>query len=150
MVIRFCWYTFVKLFAHSLLAAQMLITIKLTSFAFNLYDGHCLKQVRLINCSSYQRCREKTLKYTYWSDHALDRLPSLLEWYSYILFFPGYIGPVCEIADYLKFSDLSMFKCSQFLLLANKLPRKSNTDPQIPPTVIPAVKVYLDCYFSLI
>ncbi|KAL6066026.1 Lysophospholipid acyltransferase [Balamuthia mandrillaris] len=74
---------------------QMLITIKITSFAWSYYDG----QRPAESLSESQKAR------------AIQKLPSLLEYFSYIFFFAGFLtGPCPEFKEYKDFVDRSLFK----------------------------------------
>ncbi len=43
--------------------------------------------------------------------HRIEKLPTLLEFYGYVYFFPGFLaGPAILISDYLSFINGSMFK----------------------------------------
>ncbi|CAG8595100.1 11823_t:CDS:2 [Funneliformis mosseae] len=74
---------------------QMVLVIKLTSFAFNVYDGR-----RPINeLTSYQRSK------------AIPSIPSILEFFGYIFFFGGFlVGPAFEFMDYRRFTNMEMFR----------------------------------------
>jgi hypothetical protein len=75
---------------------QMLLTIKITSFAWAYYDAHRPKGAPPLLASQEQR--------------AITRLPSLLEYYSYVFFFAGFLtGPIAEYREYAEFTDRSMF-----------------------------------------
>lgn len=67
---------------------QMVWTIKLTMFAYNVYDGQ-RDQTKL---SQYQR------------EHSIASLPSFVEFLGYILYSGGFfVGPAFEYADYIQF-----------------------------------------------
>jgi lysophospholipid acyltransferase len=72
---------------------MMVIVIKLTSFAWSVYDG--TQDVSLL--SEEQK-------------HArIETMPSLLEFLGYIYFFPGFlVGPALEFTDYQKFIHQSV------------------------------------------
>jgi lysophospholipid acyltransferase len=73
---------------------QMLLTIKITSFAWSYYDGQ--KPDEQLLQSQQQR--------------AIKKLPSPLEYYSYIFFFAGFLtGPIAEYKEYSDFTDRSLF-----------------------------------------
>lgn len=75
---------------------QMLITIKLSTFAFDIYDGMKGNGKEL---SEYQK------------KMCLERIPTPLEYYGYIYFFAGFLsGPAFNLKEYLSFIDMSMFK----------------------------------------
>ncbi|KAG0294472.1 lysophospholipid acyltransferase [Dissophora globulifera] len=71
---------------------QMILTMKLTSWAFSVQDG---------------RRNPKELS-KYQQEHAIATFPNLLHYLSYIFFFPGVlVGPTFEYMDYIRFIDLS-------------------------------------------
>jgi len=73
----------------------MLLTIKLTTFAFDYYDGSLPQE----KSSSYQK------------QMRIEKLPSLLEFYAYVYFFAGFLaGPALNFKEYLNFVDMSVFK----------------------------------------
>jgi len=73
---------------------QMVLTLKLTAFAFNYYDGG--RDVQKLTDEQKQR--------------RITELPGLLEYFGFVYFFPGFLGgPSIEIREYQKFIDLSMF-----------------------------------------
>ncbi|EGG17545.1 membrane bound O-acyl transferase family protein [Cavenderia fasciculata] len=73
---------------------QMVLTLKLTSFAWNYYDGQ-----RASNELTPDQAKK-----------AIKTLPSLLEFFGFVYFFPTFLaGPTIEISDYLKFTSLEMF-----------------------------------------
>ncbi|KAF9110416.1 lysophospholipid acyltransferase [Mortierella sp. AM989] len=74
---------------------QMILTMKLTSWAFSVYDG---------------RRNPKELS-RYQQEHAVANFPPLLHYLSYVFFFPGVlVGPTFEYMDYIRFIELSQFK----------------------------------------
>lgn len=74
---------------------QLLLTIKFTTFALDVYDG--------------QRPEEKLTEYQ--KKHRIRRVPSVLEWFGYIYFFPGFLtGPAFNLCEYLALTDYSLFK----------------------------------------
>jgi len=73
---------------------QMILTIKLTSFAYNVSDGD-----RLDKCDKEQK------------KYAVTRMPSLLEFYSFVYYFGGFLaGPAFEFSDYRAFMERSVSK----------------------------------------
>eukprot|EP00162_Nutomonas_longa_P006201 comp16786_c0_seq1/m.27307 comp16786_c0_seq1/g.27307 ORF comp16786_c0_seq1/g.27307 comp16786_c0_seq1/m.27307 type:complete len:344 (-) comp16786_c0_seq1:108-1139(-) len=73
----------------------MILTIKLTSFAFNYLDGG--------KDASKLEKRQESMK-------VVDR-PSVLEFYGFCFWFGGFLaGPSCEYRDYADFIDGSAFK----------------------------------------
>jgi lysophospholipid acyltransferase len=101
-------------------AAQMIVTLKLISFAFCCADG------------SRQDHTQKLSKYQL--EHRITRFPLPLEFFAYIYFFPSFLcGPPIEFSDYLKWADYSMF------------PEK-----KVPRTFLPAIKQMFLSFLFLI
>lgn len=74
---------------------QMVLVIKLTSFAFNVYDGRRPAH----ELTSYQKLKSVT------------KMPSILEYLGFIFFFGGFmVGPAFEFMDYRQFTNMEMFK----------------------------------------
>ncbi|KAF9421187.1 lysophospholipid acyltransferase [Podila epigama] len=74
---------------------QMIMTMKLTSWAFNVFDG---------------RRNPKELS-RYQQEHAITTFPTLINYLSYVFFFPAVlVGPSFEYMDYMRFVDLSQFR----------------------------------------
>eukprot|EP01132_Coremiostelium_polycephalum_P004175 gene4175-5225_t len=74
---------------------QMILTLKLVSCAWNLYDGSRPSS----ELTEDQRQR------------SIQKLPNLLEFYGFVYFFPTFLaGPTIEIKDYLAYTSLSLFK----------------------------------------
>ncbi len=47
----------------------------------------------------------------YQKEHLIEKLPSLLEWYGYVYFFPSLLaGPAIEMRDYKNYISGAMFK----------------------------------------
>jgi len=90
---------------------QMILTLKLTSFGNNYYDGS--------RPDSELNEEQKQLR--------IKKLPSLLEFYGFVYFFAGFLaGPAFEIQEYLSFTNLDVFN-------------DKHANGKIPPTVKPAV-----------
>ncbi|EGF97071.1 membrane bound O-acyltransferase protein [Melampsora larici-populina 98AG31] len=69
--------------------AQMVLVMKLSTFTWNVYDGHHRSKAEL---DSYQ------------SITSITKLPSLLEFLSYCFFFPCLlVGPAIPFKDYMNF-----------------------------------------------
>eukprot|EP00007_Cunea_sp_BSH-02190019_P003717 CAMPEP_0174237496 /NCGR_PEP_ID=MMETSP0417-20130205/8402_1 /TAXON_ID=242541 /ORGANISM="Mayorella sp, Strain BSH-02190019" /LENGTH=509 /DNA_ID=CAMNT_0015316259 /DNA_START=69 /DNA_END=1594 /DNA_ORIENTATION=+ len=74
---------------------QMVITIKLTTFAFNCFDATRPEA----DLSKYEKERR------------IFQLPSLLEYYGWIYFFPGYLaGPSFDFSHYKSYCDKRVFE----------------------------------------
>lgn len=90
---------------------QMVLTLKLSSFGFNYYDGNC-------NSEKLTETQKK---------RAIKELPGLLEYYGFVFFFCGYLaGPHIEIKEYQDFISLEQF-------------RDEVCKGRIPPTTVPAL-----------
>eukprot|EP00741_Cyanophora_paradoxa_P001233 tig00000471_g1190.t1 len=91
---------------------QMILTLKVSSFAFNVYDGRANKKA-----TAEQEAR------------ALKRMPTLLEYLGYVYFFGGFLaGPAFEVREYIEFSDLTAFKAD-----------KDDKRPRVPSSLLPAL-----------
>jgi len=78
-------------------APLMVLIIKLTSYGFCLHDSVRAKEGEKLSP------REEQYK--------LDEPASLLEFYGWVLFFPGFFGgPAIEFSDYRKYMNGTMFK----------------------------------------
>ncbi|PRP74261.1 hypothetical protein PROFUN_12008 [Planoprotostelium fungivorum] len=76
---------------------QMVLTLKLTAFAFNYYDGR----------RPVEKLTEEQKK------RRITELPPLLEFFGFVYFFPGFLGgPAVEITEYQRFINYSMFEDS--------------------------------------
>ncbi|OBZ88328.1 Lysophospholipid acyltransferase [Choanephora cucurbitarum] len=68
--------------------ALMILTIKLSSFGFNVLDGKTTNQEQ---ASAHMK---------------ITQYPSLVQFYGWILFFAGFLaGPTCEYMDYIRFVE---------------------------------------------
>ncbi|KAK9767954.1 Lysophospholipid acyltransferase [Basidiobolus ranarum] len=88
---------------------QMIMTIKMTSFAWSVYDGTKADE----DLSDYQKSK------------VIRQFPSLLEYLGYIFYFGSFmVGPPVEFADYRQFITLKMFKDSKTgkLVIPNGIP----------------------------
>ncbi|RKP07617.1 endoplasmic reticulum protein [Thamnocephalis sphaerospora] len=75
--------------------AQMVLVIKLTSFAFNVHDGRRKEQ----ELNAYQK------------QYRIMKMPSLLEFMGYTFFFGGFlVGPAFEYNDYKQFCNMEIFR----------------------------------------
>ncbi|TFY66011.1 hypothetical protein EVG20_g5072 [Dentipellis fragilis] len=74
---------------------QMVLTMKLTTFAWNVYDGS-----RPVEDLDKWQLEKRVAKF-----------PSLLEFLGYAFYFPGVlVGPSLEFSDYMSLVDESIFK----------------------------------------
>mmetsp|Transcript_52365 Transcript_52365/g.131548 ORF Transcript_52365/g.131548 Transcript_52365/m.131548 type:complete len:465 (-) Transcript_52365:50-1444(-) len=73
---------------------QMILTIKLSSIGYNLYDGYLGEK----QPDPYKRA------------HAIKALPTPLEYFGWLFFFPSFLtGPAIEYTEYRDYINLSMF-----------------------------------------
>ena len=78
-------------------APLMVLVIKLTSYAFCLHDS--------VRAGAGETLTPRQAQY------AVERPASLLEFYGWVLFFPGFFGgPAVEFAEYRRYMDGTMFK----------------------------------------
>lgn len=83
--------------------AQMIVTVKVCMYAYNVADGKAL------NAGERLSEREKTHQFR--EARAVRENPSVLEFLSYIFFFPSVLaGPTFEIREYLDFTSGALFK----------------------------------------
>ncbi|KAL6850897.1 Lysophospholipid acyltransferase [Amphichorda felina] len=96
--------------------AQMVLVMKLSAFCWNVADG-LLPDDQL---SEFQR------------DRVLRKLPSILDFAGYVLFFPSlFAGPAFDYAEYRRWVDTSMFDVSPQVDPAKKPPvRKKRRIPR--------------------
>ncbi|KAK9448825.1 MBOAT, membrane-bound O-acyltransferase family-domain-containing protein [Limtongia smithiae] len=74
--------------------AQMVLVMKLSAFAWNVHDG----RRPLAELSPIQQ------------DRALKMLPSMLDFFTYVLFFPSLlVGPSFDYSEFRRWLDLSIF-----------------------------------------
>ncbi|KAI1002456.1 Lysophospholipid acyltransferase [Podosphaera aphanis] len=75
--------------------AQMILAIKLTSFAWNIADGRLP-----------EKCLSKFQK-----EKAIRKLPSILDFCGFIMFFPSlFAGPAFDYVDYKRWLDMAIFE----------------------------------------
>jgi len=99
---------------------QMILIMKLTSFAYNVYDGTRVKKGENLENEEFKA-------------RAVTKMPSPLEYFSYVYFFGGFLaGPAVEIREYLEFTDMTLFPKSV-----------------IPPSVFPALRVFFISWICL-
>jgi D-alanyl-lipoteichoic acid acyltransferase DltB (MBOAT superfamily) len=90
------WASDITKFDHT--GTQMVITMKLTSFAYNLYDG-TFDRKRVFE--TVYEDRRKARVYAGRKRFAVEGMPSLLEFLGYVYCFPSMIaGPAFEYMDY--------------------------------------------------
>lgn len=75
--------------------AQMVMIMRLTAFCWNVHDG----QLPESDLSDFQKAR------------AIKELPSLLDYFGYVFFFPSlFAGPAFDYADYKRYITTTMFE----------------------------------------
>eukprot|EP00823_Brevimastigomonas_motovehiculus_P009597 TRINITY_DN927_c6_g1_i1.p1 TRINITY_DN927_c6_g1~~TRINITY_DN927_c6_g1_i1.p1 ORF type:complete len:529 (+),score=104.97 TRINITY_DN927_c6_g1_i1:89-1675(+) len=89
---------------------QMIICAKLSMFAWNYEDGQRLKELK-----AGELLVPNLKAHTRRAEHSLTEKPSLLEFFSYILFYPAvFCGPCFEYTEYIEFvrgQDKVLKKC---------------------------------------
>lgn len=84
---------------------QMVLCMKLTSFAWNVYDGTLLSK-----SSQQQKSKSSPALSSFQLERAILNPPSLLDFLSYAFFFPSLLtGPSFDYAEYIRWLDLTMF-----------------------------------------
>lgn len=88
---------------------QMVLTMKLTSFAYNLYDGTVDREKVFPKTPHEDKGAKKV--YESRARFAIDKLPNPLEFFGYIYCFTCLLaGPAFEYADYARSIDGSVFQ----------------------------------------
>ncbi|KAG9239400.1 MBOAT family protein-like protein [Amylocarpus encephaloides] len=102
--------------AVDITGAQMILVEKLTAFCWNVADGR-LKESDL---SDFQK------------ERAIKKLPSLLNFAGYVLFFPSlFAGPAFDYVEYENWIETTMFEVPAGINPANKPPtRKKRKIPR--------------------
>jgi len=86
---------------------QMVLTMKLTSFAYNLYDGTYDKK----NVFGTHSDKAAAKVYANRKKFAIEKLPNLLEYFGYIFCFTCILaGPAFEYTDYISAIDGSVYQ----------------------------------------
>ncbi|CAG8478236.1 12032_t:CDS:2 [Acaulospora morrowiae] len=81
-----------------LTSSQMVLVIKLTSFAFNVYDGR-----RPLHVLSSDQKRK-----------SIPSMPPILEFLGYVYFFGGvFTGPAFEFMEYRRFVNMEMYRIDE-------------------------------------
>ena len=79
--------------------SQMVLVMKLTSFAWSYHDGSYASKEEFETLSSYQK------------DHAVKEHPSLLKFLAYAFFYPSLLtGPSFDYADFDSWLNCELFK----------------------------------------
>lgn len=93
---------------------QMVLTIKMTTLAINYFDGNEPAQAKqvIIDAMIQPQAPELFIYFftqkmrPFQKEHLIEKLPSLLEFYGFVYFFPSFLaGPAVEIRDYLRFVE---------------------------------------------
>lgn len=106
--------------------AQMVMVMKLSAFCWNVADG-TLPDDQL---SDFQR------------DRVIRKLPSLLDYAGYVLFFPSLLaGPAFDYAEYRRWLDTSMFDTPAAVDPVKKAPTRKKR--RIPRSATPAIMTML-------
>ncbi|KAL8370412.1 hypothetical protein RB595_000677 [Gaeumannomyces hyphopodioides] len=106
--------------------AQMVMVMKLSAFCWNVADG-TLPDDQL---SDFQR------------DRVIRKLPSLLDYAGYVLFFPSLlVGPAFDYAEYRRWLDTSMFDTPAAVDPVKKAPTRKKR--RIPRSATPAIMTML-------
>ncbi|POS84053.1 hypothetical protein EPUL_004506, partial [Erysiphe pulchra] len=104
--------------------AQMILTIKLTSFAWNVADG---------------QLPEKSLT-DLQKEKALRKLPSLLDFTGFIMFFPSlFAGPAFDFVDYKRWIEMEMFEIPNQGVNGNTSKSHSRKVKRVPRSFTPAM-----------
>ncbi|CAD6502204.1 BgTH12-02443 [Blumeria graminis f. sp. triticale] len=102
--------------------AQMILVIKLSSFAWNVADGRIADK----NLSSAQR------------EKAIRQLPGILDFTGYVLFFPSlHAGPAFDYMDYKRWLENTVINAPNDKDYAAKTGQKKNKHPQ---SLVPALR----------
>jgi len=112
---------------------QMVLVIKLTSFAYNVYDGTRQGPVRRVRRSGGRNAKRLTLGsaqrvcvcvcvcararvpneqiHKDLQARAIKRIPNLLEYFGFVYFFGSFLaGPAHEYLEYQQMTDLTLFE----------------------------------------
>lgn len=120
---------------------QMVITMKLTSFAYNLYDGtYDFKRV----FATYDPINDKKKARVYGDrkKYAIEELPSILEFFGYMYCFTCILaGPAFEYKDYVNSISGTVFEISK---------DKNNTNKNQPSSLFEGLKRLLIGIISLV
>ena len=117
---------------------QMVLTMKLTSFGFNLYDGTFDKSKVF---ASYDDKKKQRI-YSDRRRFAIESLPNPLQFFGYIYCFTCILaGPAFEYKDYLESIDGTVFKVKD---KDGKLVKSKN----IPSSILPAIqRLFVGVFF---
>lgn len=96
--------------------AQMVMVMKLTAFCWNVHDGRFSEE----DLSDFQK------------ERAIRKLPSLLDYAAYVLFFPSlFAGPAFDYVEYRRWIETTMFEVPAGVDASKKAPtRKKRKIPR--------------------
>ncbi|KAL9129853.1 MAG: hypothetical protein Q9217_001808 [Psora testacea] len=119
--------------------AQMVLVMKLTAFCWNVQDGRLPQE----DLADFQR------------ERALPRLPNLLDYAGYVLFFPSlFAGPSFDYVDYQRWIETSMFEVpartarSQYPNVRKQRKIPSSSTPATIKAIIGLMWIFLFLNFS--
>ena len=120
---------------------QMVITMKLTSFAYNLYDGTYDHEI------VFKEHSDKSLSrmYTDRKHFAITKLPNLLEYFGYVFCFTCLLaGPAFEYTDYVSAIDGSAY-INKF---TDEKEKEKNT--KMPPSFLPSLRRFVTSLICMV
>ncbi len=126
---------------------QMVVTMKMTSFAYNLYDG----TVDAKNVFSDDHSESQRKLYQSRRRFAIQKIPDLADFFGYVYCFTCILaGPAFEYSDYAKALDDSCFEIPDDLIKnANEksLKKYKNTAPS---SFLPSLKKFAIAIFCML
>jgi D-alanyl-lipoteichoic acid acyltransferase DltB (MBOAT superfamily) len=109
--------------AFDFTGTQMVLTMKLTSFAYNLFDGTADRDKVF---KDYDANDKKGKIYADRRKYAIKQIPNLLEFFGYVFCFPCILaGPAFEYQDYIRAINGEKSSLTVTLLNGNLLLRSS-------------------------
>jgi lysophospholipid acyltransferase len=88
---------------------QMMLTIKLIQFGWNLKDASLLSPSKTEPSNASKASNAQVVEY--WKSNAIENVPGPLEFFGWIFFFPSFLtGPAFEFNVYKSFIDGKMFE----------------------------------------
>lgn len=128
---------------------QMVLTMKLTSFAFNLFDGTA--DAKNVFPAAPHSDKRKAKVYQDRQRFAIRSLPNPLEFFGYVFCFTCLLaGPAFEYADYNRSIDGSAFQITSEPGGDQKLPSSSPPVQKRPSTLLPGLQRLLVAVLSLV
>ena len=117
---------------------QMVITMKLTSFAYNLYDGTA--DHHNVFKSHFHDNKAMAKIYAERKKFAITKLPNLLEYFGYVYCFTCLLaGPAFEYQDYIRSIDGSVFQYHA----KSEGDSKKQSPPPVPSSFVPGLLKFL-------